>query len=217
MFRAIVALLLFFVLWSQASATTVEGQARVSDGDSLHVGGLSLRLFGIDAPERGQNCDLDGEPWPCGTWAREVLERATAKGSLRCKAVEIDRYGRTVATCDGDAGDLGRLMVLSGAAAAYTRYSDRYLAEEALARAAGRGIWGGRMVAPQDHRADGMAAGGAAPDGCEIKGNISANGRIFHLPGQRDYARTRIDPRKGEGWFCTIAEARREGFRPAVR
>lgn len=196
---------------------TLEGTAKVSDGDSLHIGAVSLRLFGIDAPERGQKCDLDGAPWPCGTWARDVLEQAIAGQTLRCQPVETDRYGRTVATCVTAGGDLGRQMVLNGAAAAYTRYSDRYLGEEALARAAGRGIWGGRMVAPQDHRTGLTEADTLAPDGCQIKGNISTNGRIYHLPGQRDYARTRINLRKGEAWFCTIPDARAAGFRPAAR
>jgi endonuclease YncB( thermonuclease family) len=189
----------------------------VRDGDSLHVGGLSLRLFGIDAPERGQDCDLDGKPWPCGTWAREMLVRATEGQTLRCRAVELDRYGRTVATCEAAGDDLGQMMVISGAASAYARYSARYLPEEKLARAAGRGIWGGRMVSPSEWREEHRSAEGPAPQGCTIKGNVSANGRIFHLPGQRDYAATRINPAKGESWFCTVPEARAAGFRPATR
>lgn len=209
------ALLFCLLLPLPASATVIEGPARVGDGDSLHVGEVSVRLFGIDAPERGQDCDLDGQPWACGIWARDLLAKVTAGQTLRCRAVETDRYGRTVATCEAAAGDLGRLMVLSGAASAYTRYSRRYLPEEGLARAAGRGIWGGRMVAPSEWR--GAKAGAAAPAGCTIKGNISANGRIFHLPGQRDYAATRINPARGEAWFCTVAEARAAGFRPATR
>jgi hypothetical protein len=52
------------------------------------------------------------------------------------------------------------------------------------------------------------------PD-CVIKGNVSARGeRIYHLPGTRAYAVTRIDEARGERWFCTEAEARAAGFRP---
>lgn len=41
-----------------------------------------------------------------------------------------------------------------------------------------------------------------------IKGNINAKcRRIFHVPGQEDYAATRIDTAKGERWFCSPAEA----------
>jgi hypothetical protein len=57
----------------------------------------------------------------------------------------------------------------------------------------------------------------SAPEACAIKGNISANGRIYHRPGQRDYARTRINPAQGERWFCTEDEARAAGWRPALR
>lgn len=49
---------------------------------------------------------------------------------------------------------------------------------------------------------------------CLIKGNISSSGeRIYHVPGQRYYARTIIDLRRGERWFCTEAEAIAAGWR----
>jgi hypothetical protein len=51
--------------------------------------------------------------------------------------------------------------------------------------------------------------------GCDIKGNISDNGRIYHLPGGAYYARTRIDESRGERWFCSESEARTAGWRPA--
>ena len=52
---------------------------------------------------------------------------------------------------------------------------------------------------------------------CKIKGNISINSgeRIFHMPGQDDYRRTRIDTRYGERWFCTEEQAREAGWRKA--
>jgi hypothetical protein len=48
---------------------------------------------------------------------------------------------------------------------------------------------------------------------CRIKGNISENGRIYHVPGSEWYERTQIDARKGERWFCTEAEAKAAGWR----
>ncbi|HAO57515.1 MAG TPA: hypothetical protein DCR05_05145, partial [Alphaproteobacteria bacterium] len=40
---------------------------RIVDGDSLKSGKLSIRLFGIDAPEGRQNCTrADGSEWTCG-------------------------------------------------------------------------------------------------------------------------------------------------------
>ncbi len=57
---------------------------------------------------------------------------------------------------------------------------------------------------------------GIASEKCAIKGNINAKGkRIYHLPGGKWYDRTRIDPAKGERWFCSEAEARAAGWRKA--
>lgn len=50
---------------------------------------------------------------------------------------------------------------------------------------------------------------------CTIKGNVSIGSgeRIYHVPGQRYYAATRIRPEYGERWFCSEAEARAAGWR----
>lgn len=50
---------------------------------------------------------------------------------------------------------------------------------------------------------------------CDIKGNVSIDSgeRIYHVPGQRYYVDTNIDPRWGERWFCSEAEARAAGWR----
>ena len=60
-----------------------------------------------------------------------------------------------------------------------------------------------------------VAAPSAAPASgpCRIKGNISDNGRIYHVPGSHWYDRTKISPGKGERWFCSEAEARAAGWR----
>jgi hypothetical protein len=57
------------------------------------------------------------------------------------------------------------------------------------------------------------------PPGCDIKGNISfrTGEKIYHLPGGGFYDETRIDPGKGETWFCTEEEARANGWRRAKR
>jgi hypothetical protein len=106
-------------------------------------------------------------------------------------------------------------MVSAGWARAYLRYSRDYAAEERDAEQARRGLWAGSFEAPWDfRRARRVAAVSAtpAPD-CPIKGNISANGRIYHTPSSRWYDRTAIDPSKGERWFCSEREARDAGWR----
>lgn len=54
------------------------------------------------------------------------------------------------------------------------------------------------------------------PVGCDIKGNISDKGeKIYHVRGGSSYAATKIEPAKGERWFCTAAEALAAGWRAA--
>mgnify|MGYP001385053697 CR=1 FL=1 len=54
---------------------------RVSDGDSLRSGKLRIRLFGIDAPEKNQQCtNADGDKWACGEAAQKMLEALVANG-----------------------------------------------------------------------------------------------------------------------------------------
>ncbi|MDT8855281.1 thermonuclease family protein [Paracoccaceae bacterium Fryx2] len=209
--RSLLVLTLALVVLPAVSPTLL-GVARVIDGDTLEVAGQRVRLFGIDAPERDQTCDRNGEVWACGQWAGAMLAGALT-GPVSCAVQDHDRYGRAVAICHAGGRDLGRALVEAGAARAYLRYSDRYAAVEADAGAARLGIWAGPMVTPEAHR----HRAEAAPAGCAIKGNISDKGRIFHRPGQRDYAATRISPEKGEAWFCTASDAEAAGFRPARR
>lgn len=55
-------------------------------------------------------------------------------------------------------------------------------------------------------------------EACLIKGNISQDGeRIYHMPDQEYYGKTRINEAAGERWFCTEAEAQAAGWRKAKR
>ena len=216
MLRRLVCAFALLLSAPPATAETVAGHARVSDGDTLRIGDARIRLHGIDAPELDQTCTAGGRGWACGDWARGRLARLAEGRQVACTVVEVDAYGRLVAVCSAAGRDLGAAMVAEGAALAYRRYSDRYLPEEAAARRAGLGIWRGGFEAPEAHRhadddpGDSPVAG---PGGCAIKGNVSASGRrLYHVPGGRDYDATRIDTDRGERWFCTEAEARAAGW-----
>jgi endonuclease YncB( thermonuclease family) len=202
--------------------TVLSGRVEVTDGDTLALGGERIRLFGIDAPERGQECGAGR--WACGDAATDRLRALVAAGPLRCTLRDRDRYGRAVATCTVGGVDVADRLVAEGLARAYTRYGADYAATEARARLERIGLWRSRTQAPWDYRAgretppDAAEAEAAAlARGCRVKGNVSATGaRLYHLPGSRSYAATRIDPARGEAWFCDAAEARAAGFRPAV-
>ncbi len=208
-----------------AAAEEIEGAARIIDGDTLAIGAVHVRLSGIDAPESHQRCGgATGTDWDCGKAAAARLTTLTSGAAVRCDGDSRDRYDRLIATCRVGDDDLGREMVAEGLARAYVRYSDAYVADEAAAQRRGLGLWQGTAEAPWDYRAEAWrpAAGVAAapvaavpPPGCTIKGNITRSGaRIYHLPGGPSYARTRIDPGRGEAWFCDEAAAQAAGFRP---
>lgn len=72
-------------------------------------------------------------------------------------------------------------------------------------------------LGPLPPASDRAARQQSGPTGCRIKGNINLRGeKIYHLPGDRDYDRTRIDLARGERWFCSEEQARQAGWR-AVR
>lgn len=201
-----------------AAAAGPDGRIAVVDGDTIRVGGESVRLFGIDAPEVNQTCRRpDGALWRCGDWARAEVRRLFEGKRASCDRIETDRFGRTVARCFVDGRDMGETLVSNGYARAYLRFSDLYLETEKAAVVAGRGIFGSDMAAPEAFRAAGRSAPQAPPGDCVIKGNISSSGRIYHMPGQENYADTRIDTSRGERWFCTEAEAQAAGWRRARR
>jgi len=205
------------ILCASASYAAPNGTIRVIDADTIDVGGVRVRLFGIDAPEMGQPCSADGRIWDCGAWTRDGVANAFEGAYARCDQQDIDRYGRVVAICSVDGQDIGQMIVRSGLAWAFRRYSESYDLDEKAAAVAGRGLWAVEVQLPSDYRAA-QFADDPAPDGsCSIKGNISNNGRIYHMPGQEHYDRTRINTGSGERWFCSRREAEAAGWRAARR
>ena len=132
----------------------VTGHARVIDGDSLEVAGVSVRLFGIDAPERDQKCqDAAGKTYSCGRSAQRALAAAIAGREVTCTPVDVDQYKRDVSVCTANNSDLGEAMVRGGHALDYTRHSrGRYAPAEQEARDARRGLWSGSFERPQTWR-----------------------------------------------------------------
>ncbi len=128
----------------------VTGHARVIDGDSIEIAGISIRLFGIDAPERNQDChDVNGAVYACGRAATQALTAAIAGRSITCTPRDVDRYNRDIAVCMADNIDLSEAMVRGGHALDLARHSrGRYADAEREARAARRGLWAGSFEAP---------------------------------------------------------------------
>ena len=136
---------------------------------------------------------------------------------MSCEPRGLDRYGRTLAACFVDGRDINAQMVRQGYAWAFVKYSSAYVKEEAAAKAEGLGIWQGEAVPAWEFRASRWAtAEHAAPEGCAIKGNVTRNGRIYHMPWSPWYAQIKMEPDKGKRWFCSEAEALAAGWRPVL-
>ena len=199
------------------SAATLNGKADIVDGDTIKVGGLAVRLAGIDAPEGGQACEREGKTYACGKVATRELGALIGGRPVQCEVAGKDAYGRVLGTCRAGDTDLNATMVSEGWALAFVKYSDRYVAAQRAAEEAKAGLWAGSFVKPWEWRL-GQAQAAKKTQGCVIKGNISRHGeRIYHLPFQEFYSRTKIDESKGERWFCTEKEAQEAGWRRALR
>ena len=211
------ACLLLFSTMATASPRQIAGTARVIDGDTLSVAGAMVRLEGIDAPELTQRCAVEGGSWRAGDAARAYLAQLVSSKPVTCTGMGEDKYGRLIARCHANGRDLGAQLVREGLAWAFVRYSKTFVGQEAVARRARVGIWRAQCAPAWSYRRSRWSAeAAAAPDGCAIKGNVSQHGRIYHMPWDRWYGRTRIDPTRGERWFCDEREAREAGWRRAA-
>lgn len=210
------------VLSVQASNRVISGPANVLDGDTIEIRGTRIRLHGIDAAEGGQRCArAGGGGWDCAGAATARLRQLTAGQTVACRQVDIDRYNRIVAACFVGNTDVQEVLVREGLAWAYRQYSSNYVRAEDAARAQRIGIWQTQTMPPWDWRRQQSAqrsSRNVTPpnERCVIKGNINARGqRIYHTPQSPWYDATTVNESRGQRWFCSEAEARAAGWRPA--
>lgn len=138
---------LLFSSFSQAQE--IKGVASVIDGDTLEIHGERIRLSGIDAPESGQLCQLDGSPWRCGQTAALALSDQLGRSSVRCVSKTRDHYGRHIALCYQGKLLINEWLVASGHALDWPKYSrGRYASAQTEARQARRGLWASEFEKP---------------------------------------------------------------------
>ncbi len=133
--------------WSALAA-----EVRVVDGDTLRLGDRTVRLSGIEAPERGQGCaDQAGRFFDCGAAAAEALSRLVNNRSVLCLVSGRDRFGRGLAQCSAAGAELNAGLVSSGWALAAGDNAE-LAALEAEARRGARGLWAGGFTRPEAWR-----------------------------------------------------------------
>lgn len=208
--------------------TTENQVVRVVDGDTylIRIDGKEerVRLIGLDtpesvAPQEGRNTK---EGVLVSDYMKDYLEGKTV--TLEYDVQKRDQYGRILAYVYYEDEMVNEKLLKEGYARVTTyppnvRYVDQFLRLESQARKAGLGFWGGDSI---EDNLPAVVDEALEPEKSPqeeaglIKGNISRSGdKIYHMPGQRDYDKVRINEANGEMWFQTEKQAQEAGFRRA--
>ena len=131
------------------SAAKILGRVSITDGDTIKLGTIKVRLHGIDAPESRQNCiDAKNKAYACGRQSTAFLKSLVKNKEVKCEGKDKDRYGRIIGICYADEINLNSTMVKEGWAIAYRYYSKDYVKEEETAKRDKKGIWQGSFEEP---------------------------------------------------------------------
>ncbi|MFC5849376.1 excalibur calcium-binding domain-containing protein [Deinococcus petrolearius] len=146
------ALLLTVTAYAQVPAS-VTGISTVTDGDTLQIRGVKIRLHGVDAPESAQQCRRNGALYGCGREAAFALADLVGARNVTCLRRDTDSYGRMVGVCTVGGVEVNRWLVEQGHALPYLEYGGGvYQDAERRAKAARKGLHAGTFQAPWDYR-----------------------------------------------------------------
>jgi endonuclease YncB( thermonuclease family) len=143
---------LIFTFFLSIISLADEKNIQVIDGDTIHIGKLKYRFFGIDAPETKQICEKDNIKIKCGVIAKDVLKNKIGDKIPECIVKDKDRYQRLVAECFIGKESLSKFMVREGYAVAYTQYSKDFIEDEKYAKENKLGIWSMTFQIPSEYR-----------------------------------------------------------------
>ena len=159
-----ICLIFFFLTYNDVKSDEpkiISGIAKVIDGDTIKIEKNKIRLFGIDAPEKKQQCQ---KPWlsifflslsknyKCGKISTNKLKIKIDNKFIMCKSSNKDRYNRFIAECFKDKTNINRWMVSNGYAVAYRKYSKKFVSQENLAKKEKLGLWSGKFEMPWEWR-----------------------------------------------------------------
>jgi endonuclease YncB( thermonuclease family) len=196
----------------------VVGRATVVAGDLLKVAGTTVRLSGVEAPEREQRCGRENNKWRCAEAAQSALLKVVSGRSVRCRLSGRDKAGHQLGYCSIDSVDINADLVRQGYAFAEGGRHSPYAAQERDVRDTKAGMWIGDAQRPAEFRAKAWEeAKRRAPDGCPIKGQVTGQERVYVLPGTPSYERLRVLTARGDRWFCSEQDAASAGFKAAQR
>lgn len=143
-------LLIAFGIIAHLHSAEISGRVvGITDGDTVTVieqdrgkiNRFTVRLYGIDAPEKQQEF---------GTKAREYLSKLIFNKSVRVHFREVDRYGRIVGRIYDGEKEINVQMIAAGMAWHYRQYSadKSYSDAEVQARKRKAGLWSSPVPVP---------------------------------------------------------------------
>lgn len=200
----------------------------IIDGDTIKANyegrPTSVRLIGVNTPETvdpRKNVECFGHE--ASNFLKSLLTNKKVNLVVDSTQANRDKYNRLLRYIYLDNEDINQKIIASGYGHEFTYnvpYQKQSLYKQAQAEAsnAGRGLWAANACAkpssPQPATTS-YSSTTTTPQ-CDIKGNINSKGeKIYHVPGQKYYNKTKIDETKGERWFCNEAEAVNAGWRRA--
>ncbi|MCC8167321.1 MAG: thermonuclease family protein [Planctomycetes bacterium] len=153
-FKRILATLVFLLTAASVHAIEWSGECvRVADGDTItvmyHELPLKIRLYGIDAPERGQDF---------GRRSRQRMADLVLHETVRVQFMGFDHYNRVIGLVSVGDRIVNQAMVEYGMAWVFKKYcKDPYLSDwlalEDEARENSVGLWShDAPVPPWEHR-----------------------------------------------------------------
>ena len=154
----LIGALIIWELVARREADVLTGPARIVDGDTIEIDDVNVRLAGLDAPERTQECrDARDEVYGCGRLATDYLTFLVADRPVTCRGNGRDRWGRMIGVCMVEGTNLSEAMIRRGWAVAFMGDLDGL---ERQAREAGVGMWRGPFDRPADWRRQRRSAAG---------------------------------------------------------
>lgn len=202
---------------------SVHTVVNVVDGDTIDIErDTRIRLLGLDAPERG-DCYFEESK----QYLTDILEGTDIYIEKDITGSDTyDRLLRYVYIPADDPEDddmfINEMLIRNGYAQTHSkapdnRYRDLFASAQEDAKKHNRGLWKSCDYAKEEEKetASKREADTAPPSSeCTIKGNISEKGygKNYFLDYCPNYTRIKIDPRKGEQYFCSEEKAQEADF-----
>ncbi len=198
---------------------------QVVDGDTLIVeNNIRIRLLGIDAPETTECFSEESKR----QLSKLVLGQEIFLEKDQTARDNYDRLLRYVILHNEnpETDDLlvNRELVRGGyAKSVYIKPNRKYLSQiqsaQNEAEEEGVGMWGvcDYKSVSASKKLEREQDSDTFSKECVIKGNINKRyEKDYFLPGCPNYKRVKVDPRKGEKWFCTEEEAKADGWQKSA-